>query len=125
MVNDQRRSRRGDHPRPRTRIERRLVVLGVATVLVLVIPGLRAVVVDLFVDLVMLIVVLGLAGLFALVIVWRALRRHPIGDLILGAWLLRRHERRQQQIVDARSWYGAPQPYEAQGWETGTRRRGW
>ncbi|MDA8310767.1 MAG: hypothetical protein M0Z46_09165 [Actinomycetota bacterium] len=39
MVNDRLGSRRGDHPRPRTRIERRLVVLGVATVLVLVIPG--------------------------------------------------------------------------------------
>ena len=117
--------RRDDHPRPRHHIERRLIALGIVTLLVLVIPGLRAVVVDLFVDLVMLIVVLGLAGLFALVIVWRALRRHPIGDLILGAWLLHRHERRLQQIVDARNWYGAPQPYDAQGWETGTQRRGW
>ena len=125
MVNDQRRSRRGDHPRPRTRIERRLVVLGVATVLVLVIPGLRAAVVELAVGVVTLVVMLSLVAVLALALGWRVVRRHPVADLLVAAWLLRRHERRQQQIVDARSWPETRQPYGARTWEAGTRRKGW
>ncbi len=111
--------------RSRAPLERRLIVLAGAAVLVVAVPGLRAAVVELAVAVVTLGVVLGLVGLFALVIAWRVVRRHPLGDLLLGAWLLRRHERRQQRHVDARSWYVARQPYEARSWETGTRRRGW
>lgn len=125
MVNDQPCSRRGDLPHPRTRIERRLVVLCVATVLVLVIPGLRAAVVELAVGVVALVVVLSLVGVLALALGWRAVRRHPVADLLVGTWLLRRHERRRQQIVDARSWPETSQPHRARTWEAGTRRRGW
>ncbi len=31
-------------------------------------------------------------------------RRHPLADLLIGAWLLRRHERRVRRAIDARSW---------------------
>jgi len=99
------------------------VVLSVATVLVLVIPGLRAAVVQLAIGVVTLVVMLSLVGVFALALGWRAVRRHPVADLLVGTWLLRRHERRQQQRVDARSWYGAPRPYSARSWETDKRTR--
>ena len=124
MVNDQRRSRRGD-PRPRRHIEWRLIALGIVTLLVLVIPGLRAAVVELAVGVVTLVVMLSLVGVLALALGWRVVRRHPVADLVVGTWLLRRHERRQQQIVNARSWPETPQPHRARTWEAGTRRRGW
>ncbi len=111
--------------RSRARMERRLIVLVAAAVLVVAVPGLRAAVVELALGVVAMAVVLGLVGLLSLVIAWRVVRRHPVGDLLLGAWLLRRHERRQQRSVDARSWHVARQPYEARSWETGTRKRGW
>ncbi|MDA8356745.1 MAG: hypothetical protein M0Z95_10725, partial [Actinomycetota bacterium] len=123
--NDQPCSRRGDLQRPRTRIEQRLLALSVATVLVLVIPELRAAVVEPAIGVVTLVVVLSLVGVLALALGWRVVRRHPVADLVVGTWLLRRHERRRQQIVDARSWPETRQPYGARTWETGTRRQGW
>ena len=125
MVDDQRRSRRGDHPRPRRHIEWRLIALGIVTLLVLGIPGRRAAVVELAVGVVTLVVMLSLAAVLALALGWRVVRRHPVADLLVATWLLRHHERRQQQIVDARSWTETRQPNGARAWDTGTRRRGW
>ena len=125
MVNDQTGDRRGGLSRSRSRIERRLVVLDIASVLVLTIPGLRSAAEQLLVGIVTLAVLLGLLAVLVLVVAWRVARRHPVADLLAGAWLLRRHERRQHQSVDARSWYGAPRPYDARSWETDKRTRSW
>lgn len=49
-------------------------------------------------------------GLVVLALVWRTVRRHPLADVVLGAWLLRHHERRTARRLgrfpppDARSW---------------------
>ena len=89
-------------------MERRLIVVGAAVVLVVAIPGLRAALVDLLVGIVLPVVMLGLLGVLGLAITWRLVRRHPLADVLIGGWLLRRHERRQQRMVDARSWTEAP-----------------
>lgn len=123
MVSNRPGDTRGGHPR--SRIERRLVVLGIATVLVLVIPGLRSAAVQLLVDIVTLVALLGLLAVLALVIAWRVARRHPVADLLVGAWLLRRHERRQQRIAEARSWRSAWPHEEAQSWTPRSRTRRW
>jgi len=102
--------------RSRSRTERRIIVLGVATVLVVVIPELRTAMVQLLVCIVTLVVLLGFLGILGLAVTWRAARRHPVADLLIGAWLLRRHEHRQQRILDAWSWPRAQQPYEDPGW---------
>lgn len=109
----------------RSRIERRLVVLGVATVLVLVIPGLRSAAVQLLVGIVTLVVLLGLLGILALAITWRVARRHPVTYLLIGTWLLRRHERRRQRVADAWGWPRAQPPYEARNWSLGAQNRRW
>jgi hypothetical protein len=113
---------RGDR---RAQSERRLVVLGVVTVLVVAVPELRAAAIQLLVGVVTLLVLLGLLGVLALAVAWRVARRHPVADLVVGAWLLRRHERRQQQVVDARSWSRVEQPYETRSWPSGSRARRW
>lgn len=121
MANDQR-SPGGTRRtwRSRSRTERRLIVLGAVTVVVLVVPGLWAAVVELFVGALLLTVLLGLLGVVVLIGVWRVAERHPVVDLVVGAWLLRRRDRRrdrrQERIVDARSWQSIQQrqPYRIQ-----------
>lgn len=125
MVSGQPGDQGGGQPRSRSRIERRLVVLGIASVLVLAIPGLRSAAEQLLVGIVTLVALVGLLAVLVLVIAWRVARRHPAADLLVGAWLLRRHERRQQQRVDARNWYGGQRPYDAWSWETDKRTRSW
>ncbi|MDA8357855.1 MAG: hypothetical protein M0Z95_16545 [Actinomycetota bacterium] len=109
----------------RSRIERRLIVAGTAVVLFVAIPGLRAGLVALLVGLVLLVVMLSILGMFGLVITWRFVRRHRLADLLVAAWLLRRHERHQQRIVDAQGWPKMQQPYEAQNWTSSSRTRFW
>lgn len=123
MVSNRPGDTRGGHPR--SRIERRLVVFGIATVLVLVIPGLRSAAVQLLVGIVTLVALLGLLAVLALAIAWRVARRHPVADLLVATWLLRRHERRRQQIVDARAWLKERPAHEARSWTPGTRTRRW
>ena len=123
MVSNRPGDTRGGHPR--SRIERRLVVLGIATVLVLVIPGLRSATVQLLVGIVTLVALLGLLAVLALAIAWRVARRHPVADVLLATWLLRRHERRQQRIVDARSWRPAWPHEGAESGTPGSRTRLW
>jgi hypothetical protein len=100
-------------------------VFGIATVLVLVIPGLRSAAVQLLVGIVTLVALLGLLAVLALAIAWRVARRHPVADLLVATWLLRRHERRRQQIVDARAWLKERPAHEARSWTPGTRTRRW
>ena len=100
---------------------RRLLVLGVATVLVVAIPQLQAAAVQLLVDVMTLVALLGLLGVIALAIAWRVARRHPVADLLIGTWLLRRHERRRRRMMDARSWPKVQQPYDSPSWTPGTR----
>jgi len=123
MMTDQTGDSRGGHPR--SRIGRRLIVLGALSVLVLAIPGLRSAADELLVGVVTLIALFGLLGLLALAIAWRVARRHPVADVLVAAWLLRRHERRQQRIVDARSWSRVEQPYEDRTWPPGPRPPRW
>ena len=99
---------RGPH---RSRRRRRLVLLAVLTVLVVAVPGVREAFVQLLVGVVVLVVLVTLVGLLAVVCIWRMVRRRPGADLLIGAWILRRHERRRQ-VVNARSWSGLPpDPY--------------
>ena len=93
--------------RSRSRVERPLLVLSVAVALVAVVPGLRAAVLHLVVDLVVVAVVLGFLCVLGLAIAWRVVRRHPAAALLVGAWLLGRHERRHR-VVDARTWSASP-----------------
>ena len=93
--------------RSRSRVEQRLLVLSVSLALVAVVPGLRAAVLHLVVDLVVAAVVPGILCVLGLAIAWRVVRRHPAAGLLVGAWLLGRHERRHR-VRDARSWSASP-----------------
>jgi hypothetical protein len=83
MSSEWTRGPRGDR---RAQSERRLVVLGVVTVLVVAVPELRAAAVQLLVGVVTLLVLLGLLGVLALAIARRVARRHPVAELAVGAW---------------------------------------
>ncbi len=52
-----------------------------------------------------LVLVLGAClALFALAVLWHVVRRHPIVDVLIGAWLIHRHDRKVRRAIDARSW---------------------
>ncbi len=58
---------------------------------------------------VLLLVVGACVTVFVLAVLWHAARRHPLVDVLIGVWLLRRHDRRARRAVDARSWpYRSP-----------------
>jgi hypothetical protein len=81
-------------------------------------------VVDLLVGIVLLAVMLGPLGALGMAITWRLVRRHPLADLLIGGWLLRRHERRRN-AVDARSWPRVQQPDQARSCERGAATPRW
>ena len=53
---------------------------------------------------VLLLVVGACVTVFVLAVLWHAARRHPLVDVLIGVWLLHRHDRRARRAVDARSW---------------------
>ena len=53
---------------------------------------------------VLLLAVGACVTVFVLAVLWHAARRHPLVDVLIGAWLLRRHDRSARRAVDARSW---------------------
>ncbi len=52
---------------------------------------------------ILLLVVGTVVALLAGGVLWQVARRHPLLDVLLGAWLLYRHERRVRRAIDARS----------------------
>ena len=40
---------------------------------------------------------------FVPVVLWHVVRRHPTASVLLGAWLVHRHDRRVRWTIDARS----------------------
>lgn len=96
--------------RQRSARQRRVIVLGLLFLLAVIIPGLRAALVDFLVAIVALLAVAGMLGVLAIGFTWRLARRHPAVGVLVGAWLWRRHERKLQ-VVDARSW-----PAASAGW---------
>ena len=60
-------------------------------------------------------------ALFVLAVLWHAARRHPMVGLLVGAWLVRRHDRRVRRATDARSWpypssWAPPDPRSRSPW---------
>ncbi len=76
------------------------VALGAVVVGLVVLP----VVEEIAVAAVLLLVVGACLALVTFAALWHVARRHPLADLLLGAWLVHRLERRMRRAVDARSW---------------------
>jgi len=107
--------------RRRSRRQRRLILVGILVLFVAVVPGVRSALAELLATVLILLALVALLGLLAAMLTLRIARRHPLVDVLIGAWLMRRHERRHErrrEVVDARSWSGCrPDPYEdPRGW---------
>ena len=58
---------------------------------------------------------------FVLAVLWHAARRHPTVGVLVGAWLVHRHDRRVRRTIDARSWpfpssWAPPDPRSRSPW---------
>ena len=53
---------------------------------------------------VLFLVAVASFALFVLAVLWHAARRHPTAGVLVGAWLVHRHDRRVRRAIDARSW---------------------
>ena len=42
-------------------------------------------------------------ALFVLAVLWHVVRRHPTVGVLVGAWLVHRHDRRVRRTIDARN----------------------
>ncbi len=104
----------------------RLLTLAATVLVVIFDRSLRDALVGILLGLVALAVVLIVLGVILAGLGLRMARRHPIFDMLAGAWLYRRYEyrqeqRRQRETIDARSW---PPPQYPRAWPPPTHPAG-
>ena len=59
--------------------------------------------------------------IFLVAALWHVARRHPTVGVLVGAWLVHRHDRRVRRAIDARSWlypssWAPPDPRSRSPW---------